>query len=317
MTSPPLHRSVLTPDGLKLAVRTEGDPARPPVLLVHGYPDTHRVWDGAAAALAASHHVIRYDVRGAGESDSPAMPAGYHLDRLADDLFAVIDAVSPGRPVHVAGHDWGSIQAWHAVTDARSTGRIASFTTISGPCLDHAGFWFRERMSRPSARHLAELAGQGARSWYIGVFHLPALAPLAWRLGLARAWPFLLRYLEGVTPRDGYPSASLRSDAVSGIGLYRANMAARIRNPQPRTARLPVQLVILTADHYVGPALAGSDLDRWAPDLVRHTLRATHWSALTERAATIASLVSQFAAGTAARQQSGDTDEQPDPEQAV
>ena len=104
-------------------------PTVPTVLLVHGYPDTHRVWDQLAAELDADHHVVRYDVRGAGQSGAPADLRGYRLDQLADDMFAVADAVSADRAVHVVGHDWGSIQAWHAVTDPRAAMRIASFTT--------------------------------------------------------------------------------------------------------------------------------------------------------------------------------------------
>jgi pimeloyl-ACP methyl ester carboxylesterase len=296
-------RSVVSPDGVRLAVfaETTNDPRRPAILLVHGYPDTHRVWDAVAAGLAADHHVIRYDVRGAGASGHPAALAGYRLDHLADDLFTVIDAVSPGRPVHVAGHDWGSIQAWHAVTDPRATTRIASFTTISGPCLDHVGYWFRRRLAHPTPRHLAELCAQAARSWYIAVFQLPLVAPLAWRLFLARQWPAVLRRAEGAAPRDGHPQPTLTEDAVAGIGLYRANMRARIRHPRPRPARVPVQLVTLTGDRYVSPALAGADLDQWAPCLVRRTLRATHWSALTgDGAAAVAGLIREFAAPASA-----------------
>lgn len=264
-------RSVVSPDGVELAVFAEGDPQWPAILLVHGYPDTHRVWDAVAAVLAADHHVIRYDVRGSGASGHPAGLAGYRLDRLATDLFTVIDAVSPGRPVHVAGHDWGSIQAWHAVTDSRAETRISSFTTISGPCLDHVGYWFRRRLAHPTPRHLAEVCAQAARSWYIAAFQLPLVAPLACRLFLGE-------------------------DAVAGIGLYRANMRARIRHPLPRPARVPVQLITLTGDRYVTPALAGADLDQWASRLVRHTLRATHWSALTPDGATVARLIREFAA---------------------
>jgi pimeloyl-ACP methyl ester carboxylesterase len=299
-------RSVVSPDGVELAVRTEGDPRRPAVLLVHGYPDTHRVWDAVAAELAADHHVIRYDVRGSGASGRPNSLAGYRLDRLAADLFTVIDAVSPGRPVHVAGHDWGSIQAWHAITDSRAATRIASFTTISGPCLDHVGFWFRHRLTHPTPRHLAELSTQAARSWYIAVFQLPLVAPLAWRLFLARRWPAILRHAEGAVPRDGHPQPTLAEDAVAGIGLYRANMRARIRHPRPRLACVPVQLITLTRDRYVSPALAGADLDQWAPRLVRHTLPATHWSALTGDGATLAGLIREFAAGTSAADPTAD-----------
>ena len=88
----------------------------------------------------------------------------------------------------LAGHDWGSVQAWHAVTDPRAATRIASFTSISGPCLDHAGHWYRSRLRRPTPRHLAEVLNQSVKSWYITVFQLPLIAPFAWRHGLARRW---------------------------------------------------------------------------------------------------------------------------------
>jgi pimeloyl-ACP methyl ester carboxylesterase len=286
-------RIIEASDGVPLAVFTQGDPERRPVLLVHGYPDTHRVWDKTADILAADHYVIRYDVRGAGASGRPVSRAGYRLDRLADDLFAVLAAVSPGRAAHVVGHDWGSIQSWHAVTDQRAEGRIASFTTISGPCLDHAAFWFRDRLSHPSRRRLAELAAQAVRSWYIAVFQLPVLAPLTWRLFLARAWPTVLRHLEGVTPRDGHPAPTLASDAVSGIGLYRANFfSERSHSPLPRTSQVPVLLITVTGDRYVSPALAGADLDRWVPDLTRRTLRGKHWSVLEKKE--VADLIREF-----------------------
>ena len=75
--------------GVKIAVFAAGDPAAPVVLLVRGYPDTHRVWDQVSASLAERFHVVSYDVRGAGQSDTPADLRGYRLDQLADDLFAM------------------------------------------------------------------------------------------------------------------------------------------------------------------------------------------------------------------------------------
>lgn len=284
-----------TSDGVPLAVFSSGDPAKPVVLLVHGYPDTHRVWDTVCRDLAADFHVVRYDVRGAGRSGCPADLAGYRLDRLADDLFAVADAVSPDRPVHVAGHDWGSIQAWHAVTDARAAGLIASFTTISGPCLDHAGYWFRRLLARPTPRHLAQLIGQWRRSWYIAVFQLPVAAPFVWRRWLAARWDRCLRIGEGVSPVPGFPQPTLADDAVRGIGLYRANMRSHIRRPRPRHAAVPVQVITPTRDHYVSAALAAQDLDRWASRLSRETIDATHWSVLTEEGPTVARMIRQFA----------------------
>jgi len=290
-----IRRRTVHSGGLPLAVFEEGDPANPTVLLVHGYPDTHVVWDDIAADLAVDHHVVRYDVRGAGESGVPADRSGYRLELLGADLFAVADAVSPDRPVHVVAHDWGSVQSWEAVTAPAAERRIASYTTMSGPSLDHLGFWMRERFRRPTPRHLRQLLVQGVHSWYITAFHLPFLAPATWRLWLARAWPRVLRDLEAVTPRPGHPQPTLRQDAVRGIELYRANMRPTLRRPRERPTEVPVQLVTLARDHYVGEFLS-EGLERWAPRLTRRTVNATHWSALLEKGPVVADLVRDFTA---------------------
>ena len=74
---------------------------------------------------------------------------------------AVVDAVSPERPVHLVGHDWGSIQAWAAVTDPSLGDRFASFTSMSGPSLDHVG---RVGPSAPRPRPSAAGPRLGARA---------------------------------------------------------------------------------------------------------------------------------------------------------
>ncbi|MFC1416282.1 alpha/beta fold hydrolase [Streptacidiphilus cavernicola] len=291
------RRSTVTgPSGVPLAVFAEGDrDHRPTVLLVHGFPDTHTVWDDVAEALAADHHVVRYDVRGAGESGRPGRVADYRLPHLADDLLAVADAVSPDRPVHVVAHDWGSVQSWEAVTRPGAEARIASYTSISGPCLDHVGHWNRRRTRRPTPRHLFQLVNQLGHSWYIAAFHVPVLAPAVWRHGLARRWGPLLRRIEGVEPRPGHPQPTLAEDAVHGILLYRANMLPRMLRPRRRPTAVPVLLVTLARDNYVRPAL-NEDLEQWAPSLRRRTLDAGHWAALLLRGAELAELVRGFVA---------------------
>ncbi|MGH3392942.1 MAG: alpha/beta fold hydrolase, partial [Actinomadura sp.] len=126
-------------DGVELAVQERGDTEHPTVLLVHGYPDTQAVWAPVAARLADRFHVVTYDVRGAGGSSVPSGTEPYRFEHLMNDLRAVLDAVRPGDPVHLVGHDWGSIQSWEAVTTMAD--RFASFTSISGPCLDHVAHW--------------------------------------------------------------------------------------------------------------------------------------------------------------------------------
>ncbi|WP_411103684.1 SDR family oxidoreductase [Streptomyces sp. cmx-4-9] len=263
--------------GVELCVVELGEAGRPTVVLVHGYPDSKEVWSEVAERLAARFHVVLYDVRGHGRSTAPEpLRGGFTLEKLTDDFLAVADAVSPDRPVHLVGHDWGSVQGWEFATVARTEGRIASFTSISGPSLDHFGHWIKRRMARPTPRRAAQLLGQGAKSWYVYLLHTPVLPELAWRGPLGKRWPGILQRLEKV-PADSYPTSSLPSDAAHGAWLYRDNVRPRLRRPRSDAyAHVPVQLITPIGDAFLSERLY-DDLERWAPDLVRRTLPAKHW----------------------------------------
>ncbi|MFF7752228.1 SDR family oxidoreductase [Streptomyces sp. NPDC007971] len=263
--------------GVDLCVAELGDPGQPTVVLVHGYPDSKEVWSEVAARLADHFHVVLYDVRGHGRSTAPQpLRGGFTLAKLTDDFLAVVDTVSPDRPVHVVGHDWGSVQSWEFVTVGRTEGRIASFTSMSGPSLDHFGHWINARVKRPTPRRVGQLLGQGAKSWYVYLLHTPALPELAWRGPLGKRWPKILQRVEKV-PADGYPTASLPSDAAHGAWLYRDNVRARLRRPRPDAyAHAPVQLITPQGDAFLSERLY-DDLDRWVPQLTRRTLPAKHW----------------------------------------
>jgi NAD(P)-dependent dehydrogenase (short-subunit alcohol dehydrogenase family)/pimeloyl-ACP methyl ester carboxylesterase len=263
--------------GIELCVAELGDPARPTVVLVHGYPDSKEVWSEVATRLAERFHVVLYDVRGHGGSTAPRpLRGGFTLEKLTDDFLAVVDAVSPDRPVHLVGHDWGSVQSWEFVTVARTQGRIASFTSMSGPSLDHFGHWIKRRVRRPTPRRVGQLLGQGAKSWYVYLLHTPVLPELAWRGPLGKQWPKILRRVEKV-PAGDYPTASLPTDAAHGAWLYRDNVRARLKRPRPDAyAHAPVQLVTPLGDAFLSERLYDG-LEEWAPRLVRRTLPDKHW----------------------------------------
>ncbi|MET9761090.1 SDR family oxidoreductase [Streptomyces sp. NPDC006372] len=262
---------------VELCVAELGDPRRPTVVLVHGYPDSKEVWSEVAARLAGHFHVVAYDVRGHGRSTAPRpLRGGFTLEKLTDDFLAVADAVSPDRPVHLVGHDWGSVQAWEFTTAQRTEGRVASFTSMSGPSLDHFGHWIDSRLKRPTPRRVGQLLGQGARSWYVYLLHTPVLPELAWRGPLGRRWPRMLERLEKV-PGDGYPTSSLPSDAAHGAWLYRDNVRPRLRRPRPDAhAHAPVQIVTPLQDRFLSERL-DEGLEQWVPHLIRRTLPAGHW----------------------------------------
>jgi len=272
------NERMVTGDGdVELAVTEWGSvgDGRPTIVVVHGYPDTSAMWHPVAERLAPRYHVVAYDVRGAGASTAPRATSDYALRHLVEDLAAVADATSPDRPIHLVGHDWGSIQGWEAVSTDRMAGRIASYTSIFAPGLDHAAAWAATRWRHPTPHHLRQLAGQQVRSWYVVAFHLPGAGAL-WKTGLGRRWPQIQQKVERVAPTDSYPAATIGADGARGVALYRANFRARLTHPHPRPTTVPVQAIVPTEDHFVSPALS-EGLERWAPNLWRTEVVAGHW----------------------------------------
>ncbi|WP_215550119.1 SDR family oxidoreductase [Amycolatopsis sp. CA-230715] len=253
-------------DGVRLAVRVTGPEQAPTVVCVHGYPDNGSMWDGVVAEFGERYRVVVYDVRGAGASDKPKKRSAYRLDQLAADLAAVIDEVAPTGKVHLLAHDWGAIQTWHAVTGDGLRGRIASYTSISGPSLDHAGHWFRAQL-RPNPRRLKNALTQFLHSGYIAYFQLPLLPELVWRTGLMR------RIIARMEPAEKAPETA---DGVHGLKLYRANMLPRLTRPAKKPADIPVQVVAPAGDGFVGTPLQ-TEIGRWVPDLRVRRVTGSHW----------------------------------------
>lgn len=280
---------------VRLAAYTQGNPDNVPVVLVHGYPDDHSTWDAVARELASRYFVITYDVRGAGNSDKPTRIDDYQLDILSRDLVAVLDTVVPKRAVHLVGHDWGSIQTWESVTAPHLQNRILSYTTLSGPCLDHVGFWMRNRLLSGDTSKLSKALRQLGSSWYIMAFQLPLLAPSAWRFAGQRIHKLIAK-AEGVPFVE---RANGVEDGFYGINLYRANFLPCLLQPRKRSTEKPVQLVVLTQDNYVGQQLF-EDITHWAPNTWRRDVEAGHWTLLHEGKALagyIADFVEQVESG--------------------
>jgi pimeloyl-ACP methyl ester carboxylesterase len=217
---------------------------KPSVVLVHGYPDQQDVWDRVVAALPQDAlHLVTYDVRGAGASDAPRNQAGYRTELLLEDLAAVVAATVPEqRPVHLVGHDWGSVQLWDAVNAERGhprlAGRIASFTSIGGPSLDRPPGRGRQAPG-PMLRQLRA-------SWYVAAFQVPLLPEAAWRL--ARRPPPLMLAPAGGSSAWG---PELAVNAAHGLGLYRANIPHRLRHPGLLRTDVPVLVVRPLRDAFV------------------------------------------------------------------
>jgi NAD(P)-dependent dehydrogenase (short-subunit alcohol dehydrogenase family)/pimeloyl-ACP methyl ester carboxylesterase len=286
-------------DGVELSLVEAGDPARPTVVFIHGYPDTKELWEPVMELLANRFHVVAYDVRGAGESSRPRGPAAYDYDRLAGDLEAVIREVAPGRAVHLVGHDWGGIAGWQFATTQRFEGKLVSFTTIAGPSLDQIAGTLRQTLRD---RRIGALIDLVRRSWYVTVLCTPGGPTAAWRGVLGgRRWPWFLAKVERVPTGAGYPAQTLAADGASGSNLYRRNIPRRLLAPRrDAVAHVPVQLILPTGDHFISTHYYDGATSG-APRLRRRLVAGSHWSPRAQPALIarwIGELVDQVETGT-------------------
>lgn len=249
---------------------------RPVVVLVHGWPDSHHLWTHVAPLLAESFDVYAYDTRGYGDSDRPEEVDRYRLEHLAEDLFAVADAVSPGRPVHVIGHDWGSIQSWEAVTTPGAEARIASFVSVSGPNLGYATEWLETQLHPPTPSKVRDYLSQQFHLLYARFFRLPGISDALVPAALSeKRWTRFVALTERIDRSAIVLGPTFRRDARSGLRYYRANWGGGW-TPQARPTSIPVLEIINTRDIALRPPVFSKTGD-YATQLTRRVTPWGHW----------------------------------------
>jgi 3-oxoadipate enol-lactonase len=99
---------VFADDGTRIDARIAGREHERAIVLIHGFPFTHAIWESQANALAQTFCVLSPDLRGAGKSSAPEGP--YLMERLAADIATLLDAVGIERAA-VIGHSMGGYVA--------------------------------------------------------------------------------------------------------------------------------------------------------------------------------------------------------------
>jgi pimeloyl-ACP methyl ester carboxylesterase len=175
-----------------------------PVVLLHGFPDTGRLWRHQVTALAgAGFKVIVPDMRGYGASDRPDDIGAYNVLFLVADIGAVLDHAGVER-AHVVGHDWGAAVAWALASVAPE--RVDHLVALS--------------VGHPSSFFAGDFSQQ-EKSWYMLLFQFPGIAE-RWLSdndwANFRAW--------GNHPDSDAVIAELERNAslTPGLNWYRANV---------------------------------------------------------------------------------------------
>ena len=124
-----LHR-IMLPTGVELDVQVAGHGGNPPVILLHGFPESHRTWRDIVPDLARDHFVLAPDQRGYARSSKPEGVDAYKPDRIVADLLALADHFGIDR-FTLVGHDWGGAIAWMAALQHPT--RIARLVIVNAP----------------------------------------------------------------------------------------------------------------------------------------------------------------------------------------
>jgi pimeloyl-ACP methyl ester carboxylesterase len=222
-----MHRQHIEHAGLKLGVLVAGDPAKPALLLLHGWPQSKEVYDGVIDPLASDHFVLAFDLPDVG--DSRGAPRSSEKKELADLLIGAAERAG-AKSILVAGFDVGGMVAHAAARDHahRITGAVIMNTGLPG--LD------------PWSAVLAD-----PRIWHFAFHNAPSLPELL-VAGHQRAYfEFFTNLLAGKREaiserhRATFAQAYQRPEALTaGFAWYRAMAADAERNCQRKDIEIPL-----------------------------------------------------------------------------
>jgi len=161
-------RRVPLSTGVTLKVAVAGDPTNPPVILLHGFPESHRTWRKLVRLLQGHFFLIMPDQRGFAGSDRPQDVEAYKAETLVDDIFALADALDL-QSFSLVGHDWGGAISWAAAL--RRDPRLTRLAIINAP---HPVIFQKSLIENPDQR---------AASQYISAFRSSKFEAAAQAMG--------------------------------------------------------------------------------------------------------------------------------------
>ncbi|HVU30702.1 MAG TPA: alpha/beta hydrolase [Sphingomicrobium sp.] len=220
--------------GVTLNVALAGERSKPPVILLHGFPESHRSWREIQPRLEDHFFLVMPDQRGFADSDRPKDIAAYEGDALVEDVFALADGLGFER-FALVGHDWGGAIGWAAAL--RRDPRLSRLAIINAP---HPLIF---------QKSLIEDADQRAASQYMRAFRSPGFDKAVEAMGFDQFFektfsPHVPAGLIDEAEKSRYIAQWSRPGAIAAmLNWYRAS---RIKVPPPGMT-LPLPRWILGA----------------------------------------------------------------------
>lgn len=219
-------------NGVNLNVFDEG--SGEPVLLIHGFPDTMKLWrNQIPALLEAGYRVIAYDQRGFGMSDAPVGKENYSLQYIIGDVAELIKTLGIIEKVKLIGHDWGAVVGWGAVMNFPDL--FSSFVAVS--------------LGHPNA-YAAPDFEQSTKGWYILLFQIEGKAE---RILTNDNWFGLREWSDHHGEAEQWIADFEREEGrlTAAINYYRANAAAIVAGSGFPNVQVPVLGIVGDRDFCV------------------------------------------------------------------
>ena len=201
-----------------------------PVVLLHGWPDSGRLWRHQVPALAAAgFQVVVPDLRGFGRSGKPEAVEAYSLPVVAGDVLAIMADLNIAK-VHLVGHDWGAALAWRLALLAPGSVDHLVALSVGHPVT------FRRTLQ------------QREKSWYMLLFQFPGIAE---RWLTENNWANFRTWARHPDADQVITELETGGSLTPGLNYYRANAAPESWvEPPPRLApvRAPTMGVWSTCD---------------------------------------------------------------------
>ena len=204
-------------NGLRFRTIVDGPPGGELVILLHGFPEGSESWTRQIGGLAkAGALAVAPDMRGYGMTDAPEGVEHYAVDRLIEDVAAIIAAFGR-REAHIAGHDWGAVVAWFFAGAHPEMTQSLTVLSVGHPAAVAEAGWKDE--------------DQRKRSRYIGLFMLHGKAEQVLASDDYRRLRdfFALPPNPQAVPRsvvDSYVRSMSRPGRLTaGLNYYRANLS--------------------------------------------------------------------------------------------
>lgn len=284
----------------RLAVyEADGDPSRrrPPLILVHGWPEIAYSWKNQIYKLAdAGFRVIALDLKGFGASDAPEVTTLYDTEHMTADFCALMNALDIDKAIF-CGHDWGGALVWSMAQrhPARTAGVIGLCTPVlprpPAPPLTIIKKRFGEQhyFIQFQEDGVPERLFEEDPERFFGLMFQPPPPKKIWKRLIPRVYDLPGRFKNAPAPAAGsaiipdadhqiYVDAYKRSGFRGGVNLYRnidrnwAQMKGR-----DETVAAPSLWIGAELDLFLPPESA-DNMNKIVPDLEKHVVAdCGHW----------------------------------------